>query len=149
MTGRCECRCYQCSFIYKTVSHFFEILIFSQDIWGNVRYVPEINLISRGTLIKAFYLPNKTVSKKSKTSFPVKLRWKPFISQTKQLKRNKRYGFADKRQLKIITPKKSFPRISLVHFSSSKLVHFFKCSFREICFSDMFGELHFFSIVNV
>ena len=24
----------------------FEILIFSQDIWGNVHYVPEINLIS-------------------------------------------------------------------------------------------------------
>ena len=34
------------SFIYKTVSQFFEILIFSQDIWGNVHYVPEINLIS-------------------------------------------------------------------------------------------------------
>ena len=27
-------------------SQFFEILIFSQDIWGNVHYVPEINLIS-------------------------------------------------------------------------------------------------------
>ena len=24
---------------------FFEILVFSQDIWGNVHYVPEINLI--------------------------------------------------------------------------------------------------------
>ena len=24
---------------------FFEILIFSQDVWGNVHYVPEINLI--------------------------------------------------------------------------------------------------------
>ena len=35
-----------CSFIYKTVSQFFEILIFSQDIWGNFHYVPEINLIS-------------------------------------------------------------------------------------------------------
>ena len=32
---------YQCSFINKTVSQFFEILIFSQDIWGNVYYVPE------------------------------------------------------------------------------------------------------------
>ena len=28
------------------VSQFFEILIFSQDIWENVHYVPEINLIS-------------------------------------------------------------------------------------------------------
>ena len=37
---------YQCSFIYKTVSQFFENLIFSQDIWGNVHYVPKITLIS-------------------------------------------------------------------------------------------------------
>ena len=35
-----------CSFVCKTVFQFFEILIFSQDIWGNVHYVPEINLIS-------------------------------------------------------------------------------------------------------
>ena len=28
------------------VSQFFEILIFSQDIWDNVHYVHEINLIS-------------------------------------------------------------------------------------------------------
>ena len=28
------------------VSFFFEILIFSQDIWGNVHSVSEINLIS-------------------------------------------------------------------------------------------------------
>ena len=28
------------------VSEFFEISIFSQDIWGNVHYVPEIQLIS-------------------------------------------------------------------------------------------------------
>ena len=46
VTGRYYNRCYQCLFIYKTVSQFFEILIFSQDIWGNVHYVPEINLIS-------------------------------------------------------------------------------------------------------
>ena len=26
-------------FIYKTVSQFSEILIFTQDIWGNVHYV--------------------------------------------------------------------------------------------------------------
>ena len=38
----------------------FEILIFSQDIWGDVHYVPKINLISLGTLLKAFYLPSKT-----------------------------------------------------------------------------------------
>ena len=37
-----------------------EILIFSLDIWGNADYVPEINLFSKGTLIKAFYLPRKT-----------------------------------------------------------------------------------------
>ena len=42
------------------VSQLLEILIFSQDIQGNVHYVSEINLISEGTLIKAFYLPNKT-----------------------------------------------------------------------------------------
>ena len=53
----------------KTVSQFFEILIFSQDIYGNVHYVPEINLISEGTLIKAFYFPNKTIQKKSETRF--------------------------------------------------------------------------------
>ena len=33
-------------FIYKTMFQFFEILIFSQDIWGNVHYAPEMNLIS-------------------------------------------------------------------------------------------------------
>ena len=51
------------------MSQFFEISIFSQDIWGNVHYVPEINLISSGTLIKAF------------------------IFQEKQIKRNLRHGF--------------------------------------------------------
>ena len=43
------------------MSQFFEILVFGQDIYGKVHYVPEINLISEGTLIKAFYLPNKTI----------------------------------------------------------------------------------------
>ena len=33
-------------FIYKTVPQFFEILIFNKDIWGNVHYRPEINLMS-------------------------------------------------------------------------------------------------------
>ena len=47
----------------------FEILIFSQDIWGDVHYVPEINLISLWTQLKAFYLPNKTTWKKSETRF--------------------------------------------------------------------------------
>ena len=51
------------------MSQFFEILIFSQDIWGNVHYVSEINLISQGTLIKAFYLPSKANQKKSETQF--------------------------------------------------------------------------------
>ena len=27
------------------LSQFLEILIFSQDIWGNVHYLPEINII--------------------------------------------------------------------------------------------------------
>ena len=30
---------YSLFFIYKTISQFFEILISSQDIWGNVHYV--------------------------------------------------------------------------------------------------------------
>ena len=42
------------------LSQFFEIWIFYLDIWGNVHYVPEINLISKGTLINAFYLRSKT-----------------------------------------------------------------------------------------
>ena len=33
-------------FDLQTVSQFFEILIFSQDICGNIHYVYEINLIS-------------------------------------------------------------------------------------------------------
>ena len=33
------------------MSQFFEILIFSQDIHGNVHYVAEINLISKGTIM--------------------------------------------------------------------------------------------------
>ena len=49
------------SFIYKIVSQFFEFLIFSQDIQGNVHYIPEINLISEETMIKAFYLAKKTI----------------------------------------------------------------------------------------
>ena len=44
--------------MYKIVPQFFEILIFSQDIWQNVHYVREINLIFLGTPIKAFYLWN-------------------------------------------------------------------------------------------
>ena len=41
------------------MSQFFEFLIFSQDIQGNVHYIPEINLISEETMIKAFYLAEK------------------------------------------------------------------------------------------
>ena len=33
------------------MSHFFEILIFSQDIWGDVHYVPETNLNSYKSLL--------------------------------------------------------------------------------------------------
>ena len=32
--------------LQSRVSVFFEILIFSSDIWENVHYVPEIDLIS-------------------------------------------------------------------------------------------------------
>ena len=46
-------------------------------------------------------------------------------------------------------PKINVSRIYLVTFCSSKLVHFFKFSFREIYFSDKFWECQFFSIVNV
>ena len=53
----------------KSCLSFFEIFIFSQDILGNVHYVREINLIFEGTLIKAFYLLNKTNLKKSETRF--------------------------------------------------------------------------------
>ena len=60
-TGKHQCCFNHCSFIYKTVSQTFEILIFSQDIQGNFHYIPEINLISEGTLIKAFYSLNKTI----------------------------------------------------------------------------------------
>ena len=38
-------------FIYKTVSKFFEILIFRQGIWGNVHCVCEIKLIFKETLL--------------------------------------------------------------------------------------------------
>ena len=60
VTGRHLGLCYQCSLIYRTVSQLFEILIFTQDIWGNVYYVLKINLISYGTLIKVFHLPGRT-----------------------------------------------------------------------------------------
>ena len=56
--------------MYKTMSHLFEILIFSQDIWGNVHYVRKIKLILEGTLIKAFYIPKIIIIiKKSETRF--------------------------------------------------------------------------------
>ena len=43
-------RCYQCSFIYKIVSQFFEILIFSQDIWGNVHLYLKSTSFPKGLL---------------------------------------------------------------------------------------------------
>ena len=49
----------------------FWILIFSQDIWRNVHYVPEINFISQGTLINVFISIAK--QKKFETRF---CRWK-------------------------------------------------------------------------
>ena len=48
---------------------FFEILIFSQNIWEYVHYVLEINLFSYGSLIKASYLLSKTNYMKSETWF--------------------------------------------------------------------------------
>ena len=45
------------------------ILIFTQLIWENVHYVPNKNLISEGTPIKAFYLPRKTNLKNLRGSF--------------------------------------------------------------------------------
>ena len=33
-------------FHHKTMTQFFEILFFGQNIWENVHYVPEVNLIS-------------------------------------------------------------------------------------------------------
>ena len=59
------------------MSQFFGISIFSQDIWGNVYQVLEVNLICYGTLIR---------------------------SQAKQIKRNLKHGFVDERQLKTIIP---------------------------------------------
>ena len=64
------------------MSQFFENLIFSQDIWGNVHYVREVNLIS---LYIATSLPD--------------------ISRTKQIKRNLRHTLVEERQLKTIMPK--------------------------------------------
>ena len=90
------------------MSQFFEILNFDQDIWGNVHYVPAINLISQGTVIKSFYLPSKTNLKNSETRF----------SRRKTAEES--------------NAKTNVCRIYLVPFCSSKLEHFFKFSFREI-----------------
>ena len=43
----------------------FGILIFSQDIWGNIHYVPKINLISDKSLLS----PEQNKLKKSETRF--------------------------------------------------------------------------------
>ena len=56
------------------MSRFFKILILSQDIWGNVCHFH----ISSWNLIK------------------------DFISQAKQIERNSRHGFVEKKLLKII-----------------------------------------------
>ena len=53
-----------CCFKWHNLSQFFEILSFSQDIWENVYYIPEISLSFEGTLVKVFHLPNKTNKKK-------------------------------------------------------------------------------------
>ena len=56
-------------FDQQNPSPFFEILICSQDIWGNAHYVPEINLISEGNPTKPIYIPSKTNLKTSGTTF--------------------------------------------------------------------------------
>ena len=86
----------------------FEILIFSQDIWKSVHYVLEINVISYGTLKKAFYLPSKTIQKKFETRF---WRWKATKDNNAKIK--------------------VFPNMP---FCCSKLVHFFKISRRTSVF---------------
>ena len=78
------------------------------------------------------------------TSFPNEVWQKPFIFRAKQIKRNLRHSFVDKRQLKTIMPKQAFSRIYLVPPCSSKLVLFIKFSFREIYFSDKVWERRFF-----
>ena len=47
----------RCFFVWKMLFRLQNRSQFSQDIWRNVNYVREINVISWGTLIKAFYLP--------------------------------------------------------------------------------------------
>ena len=56
--------CNHCSFIYKSLSKFFEISVLSWNFWGNVYHVSEINLISSWNLIKALSLPSVTNSNK-------------------------------------------------------------------------------------
>ena len=87
----------------------FETLIFSQNICRDVHYVREI---------KPYFLNDSDKS----LSSPVK----------KQIKRNLRHGFVDKRQLKAY----------IVAFYSSDLVHFFKFPFKVLIMS-------VFSTVNV
>ena len=60
-------------FYLQTMSKFFEIWIFIQDIWGNVHYVRETNLISWET--------------------------QPFISRSKEIERILRHGLVDERHL--------------------------------------------------
>ena len=64
------------------MSQFFEILIFSQDIWGNVDYVPEINLISYGILMKVFHLPTRFCRRKTAEDNNTKISVFPNISCT-------------------------------------------------------------------
>lgn len=61
--------------LFRLQKPFFLILIFSQDFWGNLHHICEINLISSGNLKKA---------------------------QVKQYKSNLRLGSVDERQLKTI-----------------------------------------------
>ena len=64
VTKKCYCRCNHFSFIYETVSQFFEILIFSQNkIFG-----------------ETFIMSVKS------TTFPKELWSKPLISRAKQIK---------------------------------------------------------------
>ena len=82
----------------------FWILIFTQDIWGNVHYVPW------------------------GWSFSKKLWKKSFISQAKQIKGNLRYTFVDKRELEDNNAKISIsPNITwtLLLFKASAFLQIF------------------------
>ena len=69
------------------------------------------------------------MTKQHHKSLNSKFIFKPFIFQAKQIKRNSRHAFVEEILLK--TAAISNPRKKSYTFYSSKLMHFFKFSFRE------------------